>query len=495
MSSSFNSLGDMRSVGEAVAIRINAHKWPRRRAIAATLQVGLLYAVIAGLALIFRDDVLPDIYLLFLSFWGALCFFMLWRRIDWGGYHFLSFGALFLLASACFRLSSFLDVLFFGNRIEAWPVYAKDPLLDVAYGELIYVLGAFLLVGTWLALRGHERSIVIIKGLKYDPFTFVVAYVIAATFIVSVRVFDVDFGNIGNLQAILFVMSMTSVLLISLGPSQKRTWARCVFLPSVLCSPLIYAALGTAMKEHLVFAALPIAIGTFVVVKGVWTRALVVSMMVIVLAFLTPFVKIQREANWIANEALSVDQVFDQTVNMYRSDNRFLANTFASVLSRKNLLESNAWSFALVEKHGHVGDFSPASSLQMFVPRFLWAEKPSFRPGSDFSDLVYGAGAGQITATAAGLFSAMYLGAGLLGVVIYSIIIGALYALSLSMVIRFGNWFSQILLLTFLGYKALRLDEAFPVYVVSEIIMVLLSAIVVGRLISRFQGSTRRARV
>lgn len=495
MSSSFNGLGDMRSVVEVVAIGTNAHKWPRRRAIAATLQVGLLYAVVAGLALIVRDDVSPDIYLLFLSFCGALCFFMLWRKIDWGGYRFLSFGPLFLLASACFRLSSFLDVLFFGNRIEAWPVYAKEPLLDIAYGELTYVLGAFLLVSTWLALRGHERSIVIIKNLKDDPSPSVVAYVLSTTFIVSVRVFDVDFGNIGNLQAILFVMSMTSVLLISLGSSQKRTWARCVFLPSVLCSPLIYAALGTAMREHAVFAALPIAIGAFVVVKGVRARALVVSMMVSVMVFLTPFVKAQREANWIANEALSITQVFDQTANMFRSDNTFLESAFANLLSRKNLLESNAWSFAMVEERGHVSDFSPASSLKIFIPRFLWAEKPTFRPGSDFSDLVYGAGAGESTATAAGLFSAMYLGAGLPGVVIYSIIIGALYALSLSMVIHFGNWFSQILLLTFLGYKALRLDEGFPVYEVSGIIMVLLSAIAVGHLISYFQGSARRARV
>ncbi|MBZ0159602.1 MAG: hypothetical protein K8G79_05640 [bacterium] len=489
--------GNKRPVGEDVAASAKSHNLSRRQggAIVAIFQVGLLYSAGAVLALVFREEVVLDIFLLFLSLWGALCFFMLWRRIDWGNYRFLSFGALFLLTSACFRVSSFLDVLFFGNRIERWPIYADEPLLFIAYGEFTFVAGALILVGTWLALRGHEHSIVIIKSWRYDRSILIIGYAIGVSVVFSIRILEFDLAFLGSILYVFFIMAMLSILLISLGSSQGRTWRRCVLLPLLLSFPLIYGALGTGMKENIIFSVLPVAIGVFVVAKGAWTRTFVGLLMAAVFAFMTVFVSIQRDINWIEGQGRSAVQVFDITVDAFRLDNNLWATAVENSLSRKNLLEVNGWSFAIVEHRGHVKEFSPDHAYQIFIPRVLWVEKPQFRPGSDFSDLVYGRGMGDYTATAAGFFSALYLGAGLWGVLIYSMMLGALYAVSLSVVIRFGSSFAQLLLLSGAAYKALRLDEGWPVYEFAGSISLLLMVILLGKLISFFQKSTRRVRV
>lgn len=484
-------LGKKRPVGEDVAVRPKSHNLSRRQAIVAIFQVGLLYSAGTVLTLVFREEVVPDIYLLFFSLWGSLCFFILWRKIDWSGYRFMSFGALFLIASACFRLVSFFDVLIFGNRIESWPIYASEPLLSIAYGQFIFVVGALTLVGSWLTFRGRERSIEIIKNWRYDRSTLVAAYVSGVIVLLGNRVFEFHIEFLGSILNVFTFITMISILLIFLSSSKRGTWQRCVLLPSVLCAPLFYGALGTGMKENIIISVLPVAIGVFLVIKGIWKRILVGVMMVTVLAFMTVFVNIEREVNWREGLNLSPIQVFDVATGAFRSQENFWATSFENLLMRKNLLEVNGWAFARVESYGHQGEFSPIYTYQIFIPRVLWAEKPQFRPGADFSDLIYGLGMGEYTSTAAGFFSALYLGSGLWGVLIYSMMLGALYALSLSMVLRFGSSFAQIILLTGLGYKALRLDEGWPVYEFAGLISLLLTAILFGNLLSFVQKCLR----
>ena len=159
------------------------HDVARRHAMGVILRVGLIFLSVAVLPLLLREAIGPDPFLLFLSLWESFCFFMLWRRIDWGGYRFTSFGPVFLIASAFFKLFSFFDVLIFGNRIESWRVYADDPLLCIAYGQVIFFVGALVLVGTWVALRGHERSIAIIKSWKIDRLTVGTGYVVGSSIV------------------------------------------------------------------------------------------------------------------------------------------------------------------------------------------------------------------------------------------------------------------------------------------------------------------------
>lgn len=483
-------VANMRSVGEDAAAIAESHNVSRRQAVAATLQGGLLYLAVAVPLVIYREDIdEPNLFLLCLSFWGSLCFFILWRRIDWSGYRYLSFGALFLVASACFRVFAFFDVLIFGNRIETWQVYAYEPLLSIAYGELNFVVGALILVGTWLAFRGHERSIAIIKSWRYDFPTVAVAYVMGAGVVVSVRLFGFNLAFLGSIIYVFFMMSAVSLSIVSLGSDERQTWKRCVFLPTLLSLPLVYGSLETGMKENVVFALLPIAMGVFVVVKGAWKRTLVGLMMLTVLCLITVFVGIQRNANWNAREGLSVSQVFDRSVDAFRLEKTLWLTALENLLSRKNPLEMNAWSFAIVENVGHPEEFSPSKAYLMFIPRILWPEKPEFRPASDFSNIVLGGDAGNYTATAAGLFSAMYLGSGLWGVLIFSILIGALLALSLSVVIRFGSSFAQVLLLAASLDRALRLDEGWPLHEFGYI-YVLLVVILVGSLVSSIRNRT-----
>lgn len=467
----------------------------RGQAVAATFQVALLYSAVALPAQMLREAVTPDIFLLFLSFWGSLCFFVLWRRIDWSGYRFMSFGPLFLLTSALFKLDSFLFILFYGNQLDEWPVHATDPLLSVAYGQLIFVVGALVLVGTWLAFRGHERSIEIISGWRYDLPTLGFAYVIGAGTSLSIRVFDLNLLSLGAIVSVFYYLGPISILLISLGSPHRRTWQRCVLLPSVLSLPLIYAALHTGFKEHIMFSTLAILAGIFVVIKGKLARTVVCLMLGGLYVFMTAFVNIQRGANWEQQENLSVARVVDITADALRADNEFLGDTVRGALMRKYLLEINGWSVDIVENIGHLEGFAPDRAFAIFIPRILWAEKPQFRPGNDFTELMFGPELGETSGTAAGFFSVLYLGSGVWGVLVYSMILGALYALSLAVVIRVGSSFAQVLFLFGSVYRALRLDEAWPVYEFAGLISLLILAISLGALVSFMQKRTRRVRL
>ncbi len=467
----------------------------RRKAVVAIFQVGLLYSAVALPAQMLREAVAPDIFLLFLALWGSLCFFVLWRRIDWGGFDFMSFGPLFLLTSALFNLDSFLFILFYGNQIDEWPLYAADPLLSVAYGQLIYVFGALVLVATWLAFRGHERSIEIINGWRYDLPTLAFAYVIGVGVALSVRVFNLDLLFLGGIVSVVYYIGPISILLISLSSPRKRTWQRCVLLPSVLSLPLIYAALQTGFKEHIIFSMLPILAGIFVVIRGNLARILTCLVLGVSYVFMTAFVNIQRGANWEDLENLSVARILSITTDAFRADNELWANTVRAALMRKHLLETNGWSIDIVGNFGHAEEFAPDRAFAIFIPRILWAEKPQFRPGNDFTELAFGPELGETSGTAAGFFSALYLGSGVWGVLVYSMILGALYALSLSVVIRFGSSFAQVLFLFGAIYRALRLDEGWPVYEFAGLISMLILAISLGALISFMQKRTRRIRL
>ncbi len=467
----------------------------RRQAVAATFQVGLLYSAVALPAQMLREAFTPDVFLLFLSFWGTFCFFVLWRRIDWGGYRFMTFGPLFLLASALFKLDSFLYILFYGNQIDEWPLYASDPLLSVAYGQFIYVVGALVLVGMWLAFRGHERSIEIINGWRFDLPTLALAYVIGVGAALSIRVFQLNLLYLGAIVSVVYYLGPISILLISLGSPGRRTWQRCILLPSVLSLPLIYAALQTGFKEHIIFSMLPILAGIFIVIRGSLARILICLVLAGSYVFMTAFVNIQRGANWEERENLSVGRLLSITADAIGEDKDLLGHTVRSALMRKHLIEINGWSIDIVEAIGHVEDFAPDQAFAIFIPRILWSEKPLFRPGNDFTELAFGPELGESSGTAAGFFSALYLGSGVWGVLVYSMLLGALYALSLSVVIRVGSSFAQVLFLFGAVYRSLRLDEAWPVYEFAGIVSLLLLAIALGALISFMQKRTRRVRL
>jgi hypothetical protein len=103
--------------------------------------------------------------------------------------------------------------------------------------------------------------------------------------------------------------------------------------------------------------------------------------------------------------------------------------------------------------------------LYVFVPRMAWPEKPAIRQGWEFSGLVFGPAymAWNESSLSAGLYPALYLGAGWPGVLIGAFAIGALMAGLSALARRIGGpVLAGLFTLTLLPY-ALRLDEAWTV--------------------------------
>jgi hypothetical protein len=134
-------------------------------------------------------------------------------------------------------------------------------------------------------------------------------------------------------------------------------------------------------------------------------------------------------------------------------------------VARSDAAPYRGWTMAVAEADGYQPELVFAPLLYVFVPRMAWPEKPAIRQGWEFSGLVFGPAymAWNESSLSAGLYPALYLGAGWPGVLIGAFAIGALMAGLSALARRIGGpVLAGLFTLTLLPY-ALRLDEAWTV--------------------------------
>nr|MBA2238150.1 hypothetical protein [Lysobacter sp.] len=295
----------------------------------------------------------------------------------------------------------------------------------------------------------------------------------------------------GQLLPTMLVLGATTGFFLPLLLARTRL-AR-LLLVAVMGLPFLYVALGTGMKESIILALAPTAYLLWNYSPRRGARLWMALVAVLVVALITSYIGFFRGEVWHADRAVDQSQVLDEYMEAVAD--RGLPDTVSGgieeFLARNNAVTYRGWAVVIADTEGYEPGLVFSPLLYVLVPRLLWSGKPEVRQGWEYSGLVFGEQyiAWSDSSLSAGLFPALYLGAGWIAVVLGALGIGLLMALCTKLAFAIGGPpLVGLFTLSMLPY-ALRLDEAWTVGAFSAPLINLVYIAVVffgARFVARF---------
>lgn len=303
------------------------------------------------------------------------------------------------------------------------------PLEYQFQAELVFLLAAVVFTGVWWALEGRR-----LRALWHQPPSKIVWAIYALTGAGYLGFVFAGFGAAaGETKDLLHMCAIgaLAVLLGGQGPyalGRRKSWLAVVGL-----IPFLVLALRSGMKGEVALVMLPILLPIFRRMT-VLRFAFLGGFMLFVVLFMFPFSTAWRQANWASwhgyeNAGISVvaSRVFDRWAN------DGLVNTATQSLAQWAMRGSSAEIGGLVmqeaHRNGFIGPVLIKGLTTIFIPRFLWPDKPMYEPGAWFTWYLGEASSPETatTSTAMMLPTELYWMFGLVGVVLGMAFLGVLY--------------------------------------------------------------------
>ena len=399
---------------------------------------------------------------------SAILAFLVWKRIGWadGWAKYLSFGAVLLLACAVNRLLYIVGFAVGDGSFE-YPFYAENPHAAMIKAEVATVAGTLLTVLAWwkgggaryspgLLLNRPSQSLVQLLAVTYASSLLAMA---ALTLVPQIQ------ARSGQLLPTMLVLGATTAFFLPLLLARTRHMRLLLVVGMGL--PFLYIALGTGMKENIILALAPTAYLLWNYSRRRGARLVLALVAVLAVAVITSYIGFFRAEVWHAERAVDQSQVLEEYLDAVAD--RGLPDTVSGgveeFLARNNAVPYRGWAVVIADTEGHEPGLVFSPLLYVLVPRVLWPEKPEIRQGWEYSGLVFGEQyiAWSDSSLSAGLYPALYLGAGWIAVVLGSLGIGLLMALCTRLAFTLGGPpLVGLFTLSMMPY-ALRLDEAWTV--------------------------------
>jgi hypothetical protein len=452
----------------------------------------LIYTFAVTVCLSIRSVQAEERWLVLLALSGAGVLFYVWRNIEWHGHQFDSFCAILLLASIANRLLYSLDLLISGMRTDAWPVVSFDPGTAMCKGEVITVVGILLTAWTWHAFnqraRPADRFASIALQHSHSPRGYWLLYVFGVAIEGATRLYGEEVAALGALASVARAGGLMAILALTYYVWEKRVVRLAMVI--LLSVPFLYASLGSGFKENVIFAGLPVAIVAWREMRSRQERIALILVGALLVGIVTSYIQYFRERVWTRGESMSIMDV----TRDYMEHERYQDDATAGMplfLARNNAMYHHGWSTDLGDNEEVRAAEVFAPLVYIFIPRFLWPEKPDINPGADHSERIWGSHYVLVTnsATAAGLYPAAYMATGYAGVIGIAIATGALMAFLYYLISRYASGFSTGIYAWLLFLTALRLDENWPVYVLSAPIINAVYAVALGAMAAVFSGA------
>lgn len=406
---------------------------------------------------------LPILYLIL----GSVAL-LVWRCSSWGSptARYLSFGAVVLLMAFLNRVLYTIDFLIAGTRFDAWPFPVEEPAWALAKGELLTVGGILITFWTWKAAGGQRvRLQDVVMHSRRDKRLLHVTYALSVAGIVSSRMFPTVAELTGQLLPVLHSMGIGAAVLLALS-TVSRPFAQ-FSTALLLCIPFIADAMGKGMKESLILALLPVAFFAWRAVPSKAGRLGMITAGVFLTGLLTAYVNYFRAEIWIQQSGASTVEVAESFIESMAEDGvvEVLGDGVEGFLARNNASYHRGWAVSIADVRGFYPELVFEPLVYVFVPRILWPEKPAIRQGWEYSGIVFGADyiKWSESSTAAGLYTAFYLGGGITSVLLGAFALGLIVALSTRGAAQLGGRTAALLYMSTLISFAMRLDETWTV--------------------------------
>ena len=409
---------------------------------------------------------------------SAISLLVFWNSIHWGKGRYDTFGSALLLIYAFFKTQAAIDAVCYGSRINE--IYYTVPLPEnltwlFLKSETLNHFGILLLVFVWYRIIGKNVGHFSFSRNLYIAGKDLPAIFYAAALFVEliVRVAGKNFGVFTQFSGLIYQFGVVSIFFIAY--MQKGQY-RQVMTALVLAVPMVLLALGTGMKENMVFPLVPAAIIIWFHFRSISLKIASVFFIVLLLAYSQLYVHFVRQVSWGAGGAKYSNAQLLEGFQRYLRSTSF-SDGLESISSRVNMTISRATTVAIADARGFepYNIFAPIPGS--LIPRFLWPGKPVLMPGAQHTLRIHGINAPPReawSATAAGFFTELYLGGGIIGwafgIILYAVLLARIQLYTLRRLPGFGH-----LALSFTTvYWALRFEEKHIVYAYTGLIFTFL---------------------
>lgn len=305
------------------------------------------------------------------------------------------------------------------------------PLQYQFQAELVFLLAAVVFTLIWRWLEGRQPITIVQEPAPKTMFltylaTLATYLVLSATGVAA---------SLGMTAELLRLFSIGAIAVLLGGRTQYALGKRKSWLPLLALLPLYVLALQTGMKAEAALVSLPILLPIFR--RLTLNRAmLLLGCAVVIVIFLFPFTQEWRLANWEhagggGNQKASITEVATRVVDLWERDG-FLetaADSTAKWLTRGASAEQGGLVMQIADRDGLIGPVLIEGLATIFVPRFLWPDKPTYIPGAWFTWYLGQADSPETatTSTAMMLPTELYWMFGVPGVALGMAFIAAIY--------------------------------------------------------------------
>ena len=417
----------------------------------------------------------------------AFCVVLVGQRLQLiAGAVLPDFLTLFLAFQVVTKTIALINLLVRANGLEVGTIAMGFAHLD-AYtnpyrwqAEWVFLATTVLFCLGWMAL---ERGRPLVLRNPPPPRHLWLLYLVFSALYLGVSVFGLDKagGALGAASALLRLCALGALAILlggrtRYGLGRPRSW-----LSVLALGPFYLLALRSGMKGDFALVSLPILMP--ILLRVTLGRLLVlVGFLLLVVVFVFPFSTEWRKANWESwggrEQNATVGQVTERVTRRWERDGigtTALAGT-TRWLARGTSSDIGGLVMRLADTRGHLGGILIEGLAYIFVPRFLWPDKPMVRPGAWFTWYLGGArtpeSAGSATATMLG--TELYWMFGVSGVLLWVPLLGMLYAWCWQRLMTLGASGTVALVGLFaLLVRASELEATHTIYAVAEPIVYL----------------------
>lgn len=273
--------------------------------------------------------------------------------------------------------------------------------------------------------------------------------------------------------------SLAIVFILLAGHGKMQLGAKQQWRALLLLSPLVLQALPTGSKLEVIVAAGPVLMAMLFrpSKRRLAMLAAVAAGVVLVLA---PMTNILRGHNWRGEgQLISVRQAFDIVANdIGRHGVSVVASDgVVEFLDRASSARNGALVYGIAQRDGLLGLESLDKLFVVFVPRFLWPDKPSIAPGAWFTWYLGQAATPDTATTSTGtpVATEFYWMAGWGGTIAGMLILGVMYAVSW----RLLKYMGQTSIVMRIGavsmlFGAMRLEETHAIFAITAPLLIIL---------------------
>ena len=333
--------------------------------------------------------------------------------------------------------------------------------------EVVFLAAMLIFTFVWYKLERNRML-----AVWYEPPSKIIWNFYAITMI-SYIVLGYFEQSLGLLRSIFNISAIGTIALLLGGKTAYSLGRGKSWLSILALMPLLMIALRSGMKAEVILVLMPILLPVFRKRMTPLRFSILAGVIVILVLFVLPFSQVWRDANWYRQENASISDVASTVAGKW-DENGLLQTAMDSTaawLLRGSSSAQGGLVMQLADRDGLIGPVLIEGLVSIFVPRFLWPDKPKYMPGAWFTWYLGKAESPETatTSTAMMLPTELYWMFGEFGVIVGMVVIAFLYFYTYKYIFKISKTgVFPVLSLFYMLIQVTTFESSHTIYVLSS---------------------------